>query len=297
MNGRTDHAESFVRLALRDGAHGSSLDLEDWFTPFRDTDRRNWTIPEVMPFRLGYDYADQDLGSSGPVLPPGTKLVLGAGKDGVLYVVHRDDMGRAIGNLAQLAAPPVFLTYDPDRANPAYAGARPDGNLDFKPQPGVKTHHLHGSPVFWQSAAHGGMLFAWGENAQLRAFSMTPAGKTSLLAQGDTVASAALARDSGSLGGMPGGMLTLSANGSQDGVVWGTTPVDGDANTDPVSGVVRAYDAANFARQTGGKTARLQLLWQQAGFSYSKFCPPVVANGELLVPTYDGRIDVYRLGK
>ena len=294
--GRTDYAESFVRLVLHDGAQGTSLELADWYAPFRDSTRKNWTLPEVMPFRRGYDYADQDLGSSGPVLPPGTQLVLGAGKDGVLYAVHRDGMGRTVGDLSKLAAPPLFLTYDPDPASPAYAGAKPTGNLDFKPQPGVKTHHLHGSPVYWQSASHGGMLFAWGENAQLRAFGMTSAGRATLLARGDAVASAAMARDSGSMGGMPGGMLTLSANGKDDGVVWGTAPADLDANTDPVAGVVRAYDAADFSPQPGGGPATLRLLWQQAGFSYSKFCPPVVADGQLLVPTYDGRIDVYRLG-
>ena len=296
FNGRTDHAESFVRLTLHTNAHGTSLDLADWFTPFRDTDRRDWTIPDVMPFRRGYDYADQDLGSSGPVLPPGTNLVLGAGKDGVLYAVRRNDMGRTVGDLSKLAAPPVFLTYDPDTANPAYAGATPSGNLDFKPQPGFKTHHLHGSPVYWQSASHGGMLFAWGENAQLRAFAMTQDGRTTLLAHSIAVASAELAHDAGSIGGMPGGMLTLSANGRDAGIVWGTAPLDGDANTDPVAGVIRAYDATDFAPSSGGGAATLRLLWEQAGFSYSKFCPPVVADGQLLVATYDGRIDVYRLG-
>jgi len=39
----------------------------------------------------------------------------------------------------------------------------------------------------------------------------------------------------------------------------------------------------------------MRLLWQHAGFTYSKFCPPVVADGRLLVPTYDGRVDVYEL--
>ena len=296
FNGGTDHAESFVRLALHNTARGTSLDVTDWFSPFRDTMRRDWTIPDVMPFRRGYDYADQDLGSSGPVLPPGTDLVLGAGKDGVLYAVRRDAMGRAVGDLSKLSAPPVFLTYDPDTANPAYSSATPSGNLDFKPQPGFKTHHLHGSPVYWESASHGGMLFAWGENAQLRAFSMAQDGRARLLAQGTAVASAALAHDAGSIGGMPGGMLTLSSNGKEAGVVWGTAPSNGDANTDPVAGVVRAYDATDFASAAGSGPATLRLLWEQAGFSYSKFCPPVVADGRLLVPTYDGRIDVYRLG-
>jgi outer membrane protein assembly factor BamB len=44
-------------------------------------------------------------------------------------------------------------------------------------------------------------------------------------------------------------------------------------------------------------TPRLKLLWdsKRAGvdFDYSKFCPPVVADGRVLVPTYDGRVDIY----
>jgi len=47
------------------------------------------------------------------------------------------------------------------------------------------------------------------------------------------------------------------------------------------------------------QTRRLKLLWdsQRAGVAYthSKFCAPVVADGKLLVPTYDGRIDMYTL--
>ena len=44
-----------------------------------------------------------------------------------------------------------------------------------------------------------------------------------------------------------------------------------------------------------GAPAKLRLLWQNAGFKYSKFCPPVVADGKLLVPTFDGQVDVYEL--
>lgn len=44
---------------------------------------------------------------------------------------------------------------------------------------------------------------------------------------------------------------------------------------------------------------RLKLLWDspRAGvaFDFSKFCPAVVADGRLLVPTYDGRVDVCAL--
>jgi outer membrane protein assembly factor BamB len=90
---------------------------------------------------------------------------------------------------------------------------------------------------------------------------MTASGQVSLLAHGSELASAALARTPNSM-----------------------------------SGVVRAYDAADFdAPPAAGAPAKLHLLWEQAGFQYSKFCPPVVADGRLLVPTYDGRVDVYVL--
>ena len=93
---------------------------------------------------------------------------------------------------------------------------------------------------------------------------------------------------------MPGGMLTLSANGGNDGVVWATAPLDGDANKAVVAGVVRAYDATQFDTDPAtGKPTRLRKIWQDSGFNHAKFTPPVVADGKLFVPTYDGQIHVY----
>jgi outer membrane protein assembly factor BamB len=102
------------------------------------------------------------------------------------------------------------------------------------------------------------------------------------------------------MGGMTGGMLTLSSNGNQPhtGVVWATAPIDGDANHDVVAGIVRAYDATELdSTPFDSNTPRLKLLWdsQRAGidFTFSKFCAPMVADGKLFVATYDGRVDVY----
>jgi hypothetical protein len=205
-------------------------------------------------------------------------------------------MGKSIGDFSKLKVPPAFLTFDPDPNSPPYKGASPVGNMDFKPQPGWKTHHLHGSPVYWVSAKHGPMLFAWGENAELRAFAFDPSGRVKLLAHGSELASGPLATAPDNMGGMPGGMLSLSANGQNNGIVWGTAPLNGDANKHVVDGIIRAYDASDFdPAPNPGAPAKLRLLWQQAGFKYSKFCPPVVADGKLLVPTFDGEVDVYEL--
>jgi outer membrane protein assembly factor BamB len=283
----TDFAESFVKVAPDSNPHGTGLRLVDWYTPFRDASRK----------KVGnYDYTDQDLAAGGPVLPPGTILLLGAGKDGVLYVLDRNNLGKALNDPTKLKAPPIFFTFDPDPSISSYHNASPAGDLDLPPAPGFKTHHLHGTPVYWRSTARGSMLFVWGENERLRAFSLDDTtGAAKLLGHGIDVASATLADPHNqSFGGMPGGMLTLSANGGDDGIVWATAPLDGDANKEVVAGVVRAYDATKLDPDPDPqKPPRLRRIWQHSGFTYCKFAPPVVADGKLFVPTYDGQVHVY----
>ena len=63
----------------------------------------------------------------------------------------------------------------------------------------------------------------------------------------------------------------------------------------------RAYDAVSLdPNPIDPRTPRLKLLWdsRRAGVTYNhaKFCAPVVADGRLFVPTYDGRVDMYMLG-
>lgn len=298
-NGTTDLAESFVRLQLKAG----TLKPVDWFNPFRDDERPKQAAN-------GYDFTDQDLGSAGPVLPPKTNLVAGSGKDGVLYVFDRGNLGKKsvsqnkpalADNKPLLNA--IFFTYFPGTfaLNPLVnVNGFPDG----------KTHHLHGSPVAWGSDAHGTMLFVWGENAPLRSWTLKTDGQTTFLGESMETASAF----STVFNAMPGGMITLSANGGQNGVVWGSVPVkshwegrdtNGNANQEIVEGVLRAYDAAVFQGTNPNGNARMKLLWQsstpgnpQPGdtrYTYNKFCPPVVADGKVFLPTYDGRVIVYGL--
>jgi hypothetical protein len=98
------------------------------------------------------------------------------------------------------------------------------------------------------------------------------------------------------MGGMPGGMLAASSHGLADGIVWTTAPVNGDANQTVVDGAVRAYrvDFTPTDKNPDG-IPRLQKIWENTGFKYSKFCPPVIADGRVIAPTYDGRVIVYTL--
>ena len=283
--GSTDFAEAFVKLTYSASASGNgTLTLADWFIPFKDSHR-------------AADYRDQDLGSGAPVVPPTTDLLLGARKDDVLYVMNRNNLGKVVADFSKLKSPPIFFTFFPG------FNVSPTGNLDFQPVPGFKTHHLHASPVFWDGPDRGPMLFDWGENECLRAWTInTISGQVAFVAKSTEIASAALANPQHpGLGGMTGGMISLSANGAQKntGVVWATAPIDGNANTDVVEGIVRAYDAATLdTRQNADNTPRLKLLWTSKDiphntFNFSKFCPPFVADGKLFVTTYSGRVDMY----
>ncbi|HEX3843434.1 MAG TPA: PQQ-binding-like beta-propeller repeat protein [Steroidobacteraceae bacterium] len=78
-----DYGNSFLRLA----ASGGSLAVADYFAPSNE---------------VAESAADLDLGSGGPMLLPDVMdsggvvrhLMVGAGKDGNLYVINRDNMGK-----------------------------------------------------------------------------------------------------------------------------------------------------------------------------------------------------------
>ena len=86
---------------------------------------------------------------------------------------------------------------------------------------------------------------------------------------------------------MPGGFLSLSANGTADatGIVWATMPYSANANRAVVRGVLRAFDASDVSKpqlwdseNTGNPNDRLG--------QFAKFCPPTVANGKVYVAAF-----------
>jgi hypothetical protein len=84
--------------------------------------------------------------------------------------------------------------------------------------------------------------------------------------------------------------------------VWALAPIDRGANNDVVEGIARAYDATDLdPTPIDPQTPRLKLLWDSirsgVRFNHVKFNLPVVADGRLFVPTYDGRVDMYMLNE
>src|SRR5262249_18353851 len=94
--------------------------------------------------------------------------------------------------------------------------------------------------------------------------------------------------------GMPGGMLSVSSNGSTagSGIVWASHPYNADASPATVAGILRAFDASNVSVELWNSkqnTARDDLG------NFAKFCPPTVANGKVYLATFSNQLVVYGL--
>jgi outer membrane protein assembly factor BamB len=190
---------------------------------------------------------DRDLDlSTAPLLLPGLPLVVACSKEGRCYVVDRSNMR---------------LVQDFQASMNSYGGERPA--------------NIHGTPVAWRDANNNLWLYVWGEEDFLRAYQFdgqrfAAAGKSTMKAPEKS---------------MPGGMLTLSANGPalDSAVLWASLPLQGDANAGTVPGILRAFDASHPEKE----------LWnsEQNGARdrvgmFPKFCPPVVANGKVYMATF-----------
>jgi hypothetical protein len=250
-----------------------------------------WTAPN--PADAGW--SDEDLGSGGLTIMEDYGYSFAAGKDGILYVNHLSNMGKTVpqdflnpqANFAKLAVPPLWFTYFPGYNLSAQPSDPTQLNFEYM----GKTRHLHSTPVWFDSSVHGRTMFCWGENSPLRAWQVAKNGQLSFLAQGAEIASAAV---TGAPGGMPGGFMCLSCNGSLAGtaIIVASIPL-GDANKSVTNGRLLIYDAENFVN------GQIMVLWdsQQWGITYqhNKFNPPVVDGGKIFLTTYNDGVDVYGL--
>jgi outer membrane protein assembly factor BamB len=255
------------------------------------------------------DVQDVDLGSAGPLLVPGTDLLVGGGKEGVLYVLDRRDLGGPQAG-GRAPWPGGFVAWDvpffqrPCRAEGTehpplqsfqaaspWSTAFPGGTafLDWV----VTTmgyHHIHGSPVFWNEDGVGPMIYVWPERDRVRAFKLDVAQRRFLdTSPPGREPTATLTGPMSHKYGMPGAALSISANRGRDGILWATLPLEDSALVKTVRGVMRALDAST-----------LRLLWDSrrdgdVDFYVAKYAPPTVANGKVYVPTFSGRLDVYGL--
>lgn len=284
-------AESFVKLRYTPGIANINngkpkLEVNDFWGAFSDFNR---TDP------------DQDLGAAGVVLIPERGNLIGGGKDGILYNLNKDNLGK--NSWIPQFNLPFVATYLPNQPNgdaglptttppdPNWPIVNLDRNIPAQ-TPDRKTHHIHGTPVYMELETQG-ILFVWGENERPKAynFDFTTNRITAFRGEGTQVAS-------GNEAGMPGGRLVVSSNGTlpNTGVVWGVYPTQGDANAMVVHGALVAYDAATIINGTQMK----QLFHSDENPAntmedFAKYSTPVVANGKVYVGTFSNKVIQYGL--
>ncbi len=83
--------------------------------------------------------------------------------------------------------------------------------------------------------------------------------------------------------GHPGAMLSLSANGNKDGILWAAIHATGDSWHESRPGVLHAYDADDIRRELWNS---LQLPSRDDCGEYSKMAPPTVANGRVYLASF-----------
>jgi hypothetical protein len=233
--GGSDYGESYVKL-------NSSLSVVDYFTPAS---------------QAGLTSDDLDLGGGGAMLIPGTRRILGGGKDGNLYLVNADKLGGY--DSSTNTSVQSFMVTDPDAP----------GGLN----------HLHGGPIFWN-----GHIYIGGEDDYLKEFSWNgstlntnPVSKSTFPALPNS---------------MPGWQAFISANGNNNGIVWAQRVCSGNANNAVEPGILHAFNATNLSMELWNSYQNVQR--DDYGL-FAKNPAPVVANGKVYEPTFSDKLVVYGL--
>jgi fibronectin type 3 domain-containing protein len=250
FDGATDWADAYLKLSTAGG-----LTVTDYFAPFNQS-------------ALGS--ADLDVAASGITLLPDAAgsathphLLVGAGKDGELYLVDRDNMGQYNGSYNNPNSQIVQWI-------PNAVGGHP---LSPTQNPLPYVENFFSTPAYWQNR-----LYFCGVDDSCRAFNISNAqlGTTSASNSPTTYA-------------YPGGQPVISAASSA-----ATSAIMWTIQRDSVNNVsiLHAYDATNLAtelynsNQAPGKR-------DQGGVPIT-FAVPTVANGKVIVGA-DSEIDVYGL--
>jgi hypothetical protein len=235
-----NRGESFLKLTRS----GTNLTVASWFTPY------NYANLEA---------GDLDLGSAGLLLIPGTNLAFSAGKQGIAYLVNRDNMGGLSFTSADTNVLQSFV---------------------------LASDSLYGSPVWWDgpTASYG---YVWPASDYLQQYQFNRG-------IGNFVTPEIADSPTRAPSGHPGGFLALSANGtnSGSGIVWAAHQLGGDAQGAVLPGILHAYNAENVAVELWNSE---QLSARDSVGNFAKYVPPTVANGKVYLATFSNQLNVYGL--
>jgi uncharacterized protein (TIGR03437 family) len=186
-DGIVSWGESVLRLT-------PTLDVADWFTP---SEYAAWTDD------------DMDFGSNGPILVPGTNLLIAGGKAGLVALIDRTNMGHEGMDTIAIQVFQAVLS----------------GQL------GIFNAALWNLP-------NGPILYTWGLDDALREFQM----------QNGIFNTTALATNSAVANALPFSGMTVTSNGfvPGSGIFWATTAFSQNL---PAAGTLHAFDALNVSQE------------------------------------------------
>jgi hypothetical protein len=233
-DGTNNYGESFVKF-------GSTPDtpLLDWFTP-DDVDLLN--------------NFDLDLSGSGPILVPGTNLILGGGKSGYFYLTRTDDLGHRSSNDVN-----IVQVFENSRTHDDY-------------------EQIKGGPVYWnRDGGVGPWMYVWSDGCNnFNAYRFNGTDFDTPPVSQSTILSPC---------GSSGGVLTLSAAGSApgSGIVWSSMVRTGDGNSGVHAGVLRAFDADDLSTELWNSE---QNAARDSMGNWPKFSPPTVVKGHVYMGSF-----------
>ncbi|MFZ3215816.1 MAG: hypothetical protein WA192_07135 [Candidatus Acidiferrales bacterium] len=236
-DGVSSFGDSLVKLSTANGV----LSVTDYFTP------DNYATLQAE---------DEDFGSSGPLLIPGTSLLISAGKTSNFYLLQSTNLGHEVTGDTQ--------------ALQSFGIGGP----------------IKGGPAFWnRTSGAGPTMYIWAANS-------SPV--IALQFNGSTFNTVPLSQ-SNVLGcsGYTDGALSVSANGSTagTGIVWASMGV-ADETHGTVQGILYAFDANNLANELWD--SEMNDARDDSGV-WAKFNPPTVANGKVYLGSFSNVVNVYGL--
>ncbi len=237
-DGTSNFGDSFLKYATTTDA----FSLSDWFTP------DDW---------LTLANQDEDVGSGGPLLIPGTNLLVGGGKESLLYVMNVNNMGHEWA-----------------------------GNGQIVQEFNAGGSSIYTSPVYYnRSADPGPWMYLWASEDYLKAYHFN-----GLTFDSTPISQSTFSGPQGAYGGA----LAVTANGSAPGtgIVWAAMASSPNNESGIMSGVIRAFDASDLTNELWDS---LQNQGRDDIVTWGKFRPPLVVNGKLYAGSSSNFLAVYGL--
>jgi hypothetical protein len=144
------------------------------------------------------------------------------------------------------------------------------------------------SLVYWNSAQNGPLIYMWGQTDRLRAYQF----------HDGRLKETALAIRPELTQGHPGAMISLSAAGDKNGILWAAIHASGDSWHESRPGILHAYDADNVLHELWNS---LENPTRDDCNNYAKTAPPTIANGKVYLASFgtsnsaSGQLCVYGL--